>query len=185
MQPHSRDAATCEPPVAEVATAPSAVPYRSEITFPVLTVSVGSISRTQVSALAEGWCSTPCGTTIHSPGLTTTSPSRSRIVSSPLTTRKSSSSTSWWCQMKSPDTRVSFTATPAIVAPMRGRHSASIDENASCRFTLLNMSSELPNQILPRLPARTSCNVSMTSMRDRYARAATLEARLKPRAPAR
>ena len=54
---------------------------------PVLSVSRGSISSTCVSSSAFGQCSTPFGTTNSSPGPSTTSRSRSWIVSSPATGR--------------------------------------------------------------------------------------------------
>ena len=62
----------------------------------------GSISRTCVSSSAFGQCSTPRGTTKSSPGSSTTSRSRSWIVSRPARTRKKSSVSSCLCQTNSP-----------------------------------------------------------------------------------
>src|SRR6185436_6391293 len=71
-------------------------------TLPVFRTPAGSNNRTSTSSSATVRCSTPCGTMSNSPGASSTERSRKSTRSRPRTTRKSSSSASWWCQTNSP-----------------------------------------------------------------------------------
>src|SRR3954452_19140685 len=75
---------------------------RSFWTFPVFSVDVGSNRRTCASSSATGRCSTPRGAIRNSPSSSQTCRSRNSIRNRPFTTRKSSSSWSWWCQTNGP-----------------------------------------------------------------------------------
>src|SRR4029077_3422197 len=63
--------------------------------LPVFRVDLGSIRTMWTSSSAAGQCSTPLGTITNSPSRTMASWSRNFMRSVPLTTRNSSSSTSW------------------------------------------------------------------------------------------
>ena len=104
-------------------------------TLPVLSVVLGSTRRTAVPSSATGWCSTPRGTMISSPGHRISSRSRKRIVSRPVTTRNSSSSASWWCHTNSPSSLASFTWTSFTSPTMRGLQRSSNELSFCARFT--------------------------------------------------
>src|SRR5258708_11172324 len=79
---------------------------------PVFAVPEGSIRRMCASSSATGQCSAPLGTTKTSPGPRVTSPSRSRIVIRPCSTRKKSSVSSCLCQTNSPLTLTTMRSCP-------------------------------------------------------------------------
>ena len=64
----------------------------------------------EVVERAAGQCSTPRGTTNASFGPRSTSPSRSRMVTDPASTRKNSSVSGWVCQTNSPSNLASLTS---------------------------------------------------------------------------
>ena len=98
-----------------------AVVVRPFSTLPVLRVVLGSSRRTWTSSAATGQCSTPLGMMASSPSSNHRSRSRSLMSKRPLTTRKSSSSCSWWCQTNSPWSLTSLTWLSFSSPMMRGR----------------------------------------------------------------
>jgi arabinan endo-1,5-alpha-L-arabinosidase len=113
---------------------------RSSRTLPVLSVPAGSNRSTSHSSSATGRCSTPRGTTSISPSSRSIAPSRSSMRNRPRTTRNSSSSSSWRCQVNAPRSRASLTCCPFSSAAMRGFHGSGIRANASARRTFLTAS---------------------------------------------
>src|SRR5262245_28339515 len=108
---------------------------RSFCTLPVFSVEAGSNSRTCASSSATGRCSTPRGTIRNSPSSSQTCRSRNSLRNRPLTTRKSSSSWSWWCQTNGPWNLTSFTSWPFSSPTIFGFHWSLNCASFSPRFT--------------------------------------------------
>src|SRR5262249_40140737 len=89
------------------------------------------------SLSATGQCSTPRGTTMNSPGPSSRSPVRNRMRNRPSTTRNSSSSASWWCQMNSPLSLTSLTCMSLISPTILGDQCSLRRLKRSARFTTL------------------------------------------------
>src|SRR5687768_15489462 len=104
--------------------------------FPVFLVAAGSKSSTWTSSSAAVRCSTPRGTMTNSPSASDTMRSRNSTRNVPRTTRKSSSSRSWWCHTNSPLNLTSFTSCPFSSPTTLGRQYSPICDSFAARFTL-------------------------------------------------